>query len=51
MEYLGFWVKHDDVKKYKKREAVEKMMPLNYWKEVHQFIGLGRYYNYMWERR
>ena len=43
-------VTRDGVKPMDKNTSNKNMMPLTYLKEVHQFIGLVKYYHYMWSR-
>ena len=51
MEYLVLLVTHHSVKPINRKiEAITKMKPYTYQKEVQQFIGVVNHYRNMWER-
>ena len=52
MEYLGFWVTQNGVKKKNRKiEAITKMKPPTPQKEVRQFIGVVNCYRDLWPKR
>ena len=50
IEYLGFWVAHNDVKPVETNTSNKHMKPPTYQKEVWKFIGVVNYYHNIWAR-
>ena len=52
MEYLGFWVTHNDVKTTNRKiESITNMKPPTYQKQLRKLIGVMNYYRIRCPRR
>ena len=52
MEYLSFWLTRTAIQPLNKKvEAIVNMTPHKNQKQVISFIGLVKYYRYMWAKR